>query len=48
MVNSAAHRLYFAAGFTPCAPSHESEIPVEPHDRWLFMQRDLADMEPVS
>ena len=45
---SAAHRLYLVAGFTPCEPYPESEIPVEFHDRWLFMRRDLTDANPVS
>ena len=44
----AAHRLYRAAGFEPCDPYPESEIPVELHDRWLFMRRDLAGVDPVS
>ena len=44
----AAHRLYRTAGFTPCDPYPESEIPVEFHDRCLFFRRDLADVNPVS
>lgn len=44
----AAHRLYRTAGFTPCAPYPESEIPVEFHDRCLFFRRDLADGTSVS
>jgi len=43
----AAHHLYRAAGFRPCEPYPESEIPVELHDRWLFMRCDLADVDPV-
>jgi GNAT superfamily N-acetyltransferase len=39
----AAVGLYRAAGFAPCAPYPESEIPVEFHDRWLFMRRELSD-----
>jgi GNAT superfamily N-acetyltransferase len=42
----AAYHLYRSAGFTPCAPYPESEIPVELHDRWLFMRRDLAAGAP--
>jgi ribosomal protein S18 acetylase RimI-like enzyme len=38
-----AHSLYRAAGFIPCDPYPESEIPAEFHDRWLFMRRDLAN-----
>ena len=41
-------RLYLAAGFRPCDSYPESEIPVEFHDRWLFMRRDLADTNPAS
>jgi hypothetical protein len=44
----AAHRLYRTAGFTPCAPYPESEIPVEFHDRCLFFRHDLADVNPGS
>jgi len=44
----AALQLYLAAGFTLCEPYPESEIPVELHDRWLFMRRDLTDANPVS
>jgi GNAT superfamily N-acetyltransferase len=39
----AAVQLYITAGFEPCAPYPESEIPSEFHNRWLFMRRDLAD-----
>jgi GNAT superfamily N-acetyltransferase len=39
----AAVQLYRTAGFVPCAPYPESEIPVQFHDRWLFMRRHLAD-----
>jgi putative acetyltransferase len=39
----AAIQLYRTAGFVPCDPYPESEIPVELHDRWLFMRRDLPD-----
>jgi hypothetical protein len=42
----AARQLYLSAGFNPCAPYPESEIPVELHDRRLFMRRDLADVDP--
>jgi GNAT superfamily N-acetyltransferase len=45
---SAAHHLYLAAGFTPCEPYPESEVPAEFHDRWLFMRRNLTDVNPVS
>jgi GNAT superfamily N-acetyltransferase len=38
----AAPHIYRAAGFVPCDPYPESEIPVEFHDRWLFMRRDIA------
>ena len=41
----AAVGLYRAAGFRPCDPYPESEIPREFHGRWLFMQRDLADQD---
>ena len=44
---SAAHQLYRAAGFVPCDPYPESEIPVELHERWLFMRRDLTDVHSV-
>jgi GNAT superfamily N-acetyltransferase len=44
----AAPQLYLAAGFTLCEPYPESEIPMELHDRWLFMRRDLTDANPVS
>ena len=44
----AAHRLYRTAGFTPCDPYPESEIPVEFHDRCLFFRRDLSDGNPAS
>ena len=43
-----SHRLYLAVGFRPGDPYPESEIPVEFHDRWLFMRRDLADTNPAS
>ena len=43
----AAHQLYRAAGFQPCDPYPESEIPVAFHNRWLFFRRDLADVSPV-
>jgi GNAT superfamily N-acetyltransferase len=43
-----AHQLYLAAGFTPCEPYPESEVPAEFHDRWLFMRRNLTDVNPVS
>ena len=39
----AAIGLYRTAGFRPCDPYPESEIPVEFHDRWLFLRRDLVD-----
>jgi GNAT superfamily N-acetyltransferase len=45
---SAAVRLYRTAGFVPCDPYPESEIPVEFHDRWLFMRRDLTAGHPAS
>jgi GNAT superfamily N-acetyltransferase len=41
----AAVQLYISAGFEPCDPYPESEIPPEFHDRWLFMRRDLADQD---
>ena len=44
----AAHQLYLSAGFTPCNPYPESEIPMELHGRWLFMRRYLADANPSS
>jgi GNAT superfamily N-acetyltransferase len=44
----AAVRLYRTAGFVPCDPYPESEIPVEFHDRWLFMRRDLTAGHPAS
>jgi hypothetical protein len=44
----AAHQLYRTAGFAPCDPYPESEIPVEYHDRCLFFCRTLADVNPVS
>jgi GNAT superfamily N-acetyltransferase len=44
----AAHQLYRTAGFTPCDPYPESEIPVEYHDRCLFFRRTLANLNPVS
>jgi GNAT superfamily N-acetyltransferase len=44
----AAHRLYRIAGFTPCDPYPESEIPVAFHDRCLFFRRDLAGGHPAS
>ena len=44
----AAIQLYRTAGFVPCDPYPESEIPVEFHDRWLFMRRDLTDGHPAS
>ena len=37
----AALQLYRSAGFVPCNPYPESEIPVEFHDRWLFMRRAI-------
>jgi GNAT superfamily N-acetyltransferase len=39
----AAVGLYRTAGFRPCDPYPESEIPVALHDRWLFLRRDLVD-----
>jgi GNAT superfamily N-acetyltransferase len=44
----AAIQLYRTAGFVSCDPYPESEIPVEFHDRWLFMRRDPADGHPAS
>ena len=44
----AAVQLYRAAGFVPCDPYPESEIPVEFHGRWLFMRRDLSASQPAS
>jgi GNAT superfamily N-acetyltransferase len=44
----AAVELYRIAGFVPCDPYPESEIPVEFQDRWLFMRRDLPDGHPAS
>jgi GNAT superfamily N-acetyltransferase len=38
----AAVALYISAGFEPCPPYSESEIPAAFHDRWLFMRRDLT------
>jgi GNAT superfamily N-acetyltransferase len=43
-----AVQFYRAAGFVPCDPYPESEIPVEFHDRWLFFRRDLPDGHPAS
>lgn len=45
---TAAHELYRSAGFVTCAPYPESEIPVELHDRWLFMRRDFTDSATVG
>ncbi len=44
----AAIQLYRTAGFVPCDPYPESEIPVELHDRWLFMRRDLPGGQLAS
>ena len=44
----AAHNLCHTAGFTPCGPYPESEIPVEFHDRCLFFRRDLTAGNSVS
>jgi GNAT superfamily N-acetyltransferase len=44
----AAVELYRRAGFVPCAPYPASDIPVEFHDRWLFMRRNLADAPTAS
>ena len=44
----AAVQLYRTAGFVPCDPYPESEIPLELHDRWLFMRHDLTNAHPAS
>ena len=44
----AACQLYRAAGFQPCDPYPESEIPAELHDRWLFFRHDLTNVNRVS
>ena len=36
------------AGFQPCEPYPESEIPMEFHDRWMFFRHDLADGNAVA
>ena len=41
-------RLYRAAGFQPCDPYPESEIPAAFQERWLFFRRELADGHPAS
>ena len=44
----AAVALYHNAGFVRCEPYAESEIPVQFHDRWQFMQLDLTDGAAIS
>lgn len=44
----AAVGLYRNAGFVRCDPYPQSEIPVQFHDRWLFMRLDLTDGSAVS
>jgi GNAT superfamily N-acetyltransferase len=38
----AAHGIYEGAGFTDRLPYESTEVPVEFHGRWRFMERDLA------
>jgi hypothetical protein len=38
----AAVGLYRNTGFVRCKPYSESDIPVQFHDRWLFMRLDLT------
>jgi ribosomal protein S18 acetylase RimI-like enzyme len=39
-----AHRLYRSAGFKEIAPYEGSEVPVEFHDHWIFMELMLLPL----